>query len=141
MKELNLYKIVGKDNKEIMCLSVKNLLEHLRELDVVALRDEKTILATLMGECLESLGMIELPKGIEARTPQREVAEPKPMNKPMQKRSSNVGSPEIDEEDIPRPVKKKPAFDIRADDEGEEVEGDDEAEVEEENDEESFQLR
>jgi hypothetical protein len=139
MKQLNLYKVVGKDNREVLCLSVKNLLAHIRELDILAMRDDKQVLGTLMGELAQSVGELELPEPITSSKPHMEVAESKPVQRQVQRRS--VGEPEIDEEDIPRPVKKKPAYDIRAnDDEGEEAEGDDEAEVEEGSDEE-FKLR
>jgi hypothetical protein len=141
MKQLNLYKIVGKDNKEVLCVSVKNLLAHLRELDVLAVRDDKAVLSTLFGELAESIGELSLPEPITAENRvEKELPEPKPMGK----RAGSVGKPSIEEEDdeglleVPRPVqKRKPLHSVRADDEVDEPE---EAEVGE-GDEEEFSLR
>ena len=154
MKELSLYKIATKEGKSMLCLSIRDLLFHLRELDVIASRDEKVVLSTLSGELMEALGEIKIEEPILSSNRQVEKKQDKERayeKEPPKMSSSKVKkyvpesldsdedigeeSEEEVEEDIPRPAVKKtiPHQDIP--DESEE------ADVEEEDNGEEFQLR
>lgn len=130
MKELSLYKVDNKEGKTLLMIGVKDLLQHLRELDVMAMRDDKQILATLIGECSEALGEISIAR----KSVEKEIPEPKSMGKPVRR---SVPEPDLDLESMPKPSlssRKKAYAEEEASDDDEvipdEEESDEEAEEE-----------